>query len=546
MKRKFLKVICFLGIGILLFWMLQKIFIPKRIPYIDVFAIGKLSGLYNEENDSIDVIIEGSSHSAEGILPMELYEKYGIKSYNLSTSEQPIEATYYMLREALKTQKPEIFIWDVSNLYVLEHTNASWHRVLDDMRTGENKLAFAKEYCKKYQNEGSSIYEVMFPLLEYHTRWRELTRRDFTYFHCNTHDYRKGGEIVPIIVNSGITVEAMNNMTRELLEDTEKVKYTYTGGVYKTETEENILYSGEIPDGNLAWLFRIKDLCDENDVQLLMIKVPCINYPQVSPSVWTEEKYKKMQMLCDEYGISYYDLLYDTNLGIDCEKDSMDGGYHLNLYGAQKATVNLGGYLKEHYELSDVGNEKWDEELESYQRVRKVALLQLEQDFDAYLNMLMKEHKDKTIFIAASDDMTGGLNETDISILRQLGLQTDFSDAFQNSYIAVVENGEVLYESLSNRRQEYAGTCKKSGKTYNICSSGWKTSPMASVKLAGVEFAVNRRGLNIVVYDDDKGLVLDSVCFDTYAEKHTAIRNNEMINSFRQEFERYIVEIEDR
>ncbi len=51
--------------------------------------------------------------------------------------------------------------------------------------------------------------------------------------------------------------------------------------------------------------------------------------------------------------------------------------------------------------------------------------------------------------------------------------------------------------------------------------------------------------MNIVVYDDERGLVLDSVGFDTCMEYHTPIRNNEMINNLEEEFEYYIMEVED-
>lgn len=544
MKRKFLKVISFFLIGILLFLMFQKILTPTRISYIDIFGVGKLADFYNEKDNSIDVIIGGTSHSADGILPMELYEKYGIKAYNLSTSEQPIEVTYYMLCEAVKTQKPEIFIWDVSNIYVSEDKKASWKRVTDEMRIGGNKLILAKEYCEKYHNESEAIYEIMFPLLEYHTRWKDLSWKDFMCFHCNKYNYRKGGEIVSTISDGEITVEAMNDAATELSQDMEKVQYTYTAGVYQEESEEDILYSGEIPNENIAWFLKIKEFCDENNIQLLIIKVPSVNYPQQYRSAWTEEKYKKIQELCGQYGVPYYDLLYDTDIGIDWKKDSMDGGYHLNLCGAQKVTVSLGSYLKEHYELLDAYDEEWDEELVLYQKVREAALFQLERDFDTYIDILMKEHKDNMIFIAASDDMAEGLNETDVNLLRQLGLQTDFSNAFRKSYVAVIDNGEVAYEALSNRSLNYKGRCKETKKTYELYSSGWWTSPTASIKIADDELAINSRGLNIVVYDDEKGLVLDSVCFDTYEQEHTAVRNNERINMLRQEFEEYLMETE--
>ena len=62
----------------------------------------------------------------------------------------------------------------------------------------------------------------------------------------------------------------------------------------------------------------------------------------------------------------------------------------------------------------------------------------------------------------------------------------------------------------------------------------------------GTEYAVNTRGMNIVVYDDSRDLVLDSVAFDTWEEVHTPTRNNGRINGFAEAFEQYIMEVEDK
>ena len=79
----FIKSVCFIIIGVLIFGMIQVVFLPKRAPYTKSYDAGKLTGFYREEKNSIDVLISSTSHLSKGVLPMELYEKYGIKSYNL-------------------------------------------------------------------------------------------------------------------------------------------------------------------------------------------------------------------------------------------------------------------------------------------------------------------------------------------------------------------------------------------------------------------------------------------------------------------------------
>ncbi len=69
-----LKTISFLIIGIFLFAVIQNILMPKHAPYTKAYDAGKLAGFYNEEEDTIDVLICSTSHISKSILPMELYE----------------------------------------------------------------------------------------------------------------------------------------------------------------------------------------------------------------------------------------------------------------------------------------------------------------------------------------------------------------------------------------------------------------------------------------------------------------------------------------
>ncbi len=556
----FIRVFAFIIIGISIFYVLGQIVMPKRFPYDKSTDAAKLRYYVNEERDSIDALILGTSHPSKGILPMEMYRLYGIKSYNLATSTQPIQASYYALKEAVRYQHPKVVIWDVSNLYIEDVSRWHWKLVADEMALGVNKIDYLKEYLEKNESVGSTgtsaetesaknaeetIYTNLFPLLEYHTRWKELSKQDFFVWDQKDRDFTKGGQITSV-VGGAISVDEMNSLTNGLLQNNEKIVYEhYSEGADRTQ-ERDVSYSTEIPDENVEWFFKIKDLCDANNIQLLAVKVPAVEEPQRYSSAWTEAKHHKTKTFCEENGVAFYDLLYDTDIGLDWTKDTNDSGRHLNLYGAQKVSADLGSYLKEHFELSGEYTEQWDRDLRSYEKVREVALLELEQDFVTYIDLLTDVFGESTIFITVSDEMTVGLSAADIDALRNLGLQTDYTKAVQYSYIVVIENGEVKYEASSNRPLEYSGVCSRSGKEYELYSSGWWTVSKASIQIDGTEYAVNTRGMNIVVYDDSRDLVLDSVAFDTWEEVHTPTRNNGRINGFAEAFEQYIMEVEDQ
>lgn len=538
------KVICFLLIGIMLFQGSQQLFKPKWFPYDDSYDAGKMRGYLNEKKDSIDILICGASHASRGIYPMELYEKFGFKSYNLSTSGQPIEATYYLLKEAFLTQNPQVVIFDVSSLYFGNSAEYSWRYVIDDMPLGKTKIDFAKEYCEI--NKEETIQELILPLMRYHTRWKELQKQDFNYmFYDSQHHFGKGCK-VSSLNNRGITADMANLVAEELLLDNEKNKYTYNEGVWGEEHIAEVLYNVEIPQYNINWMLKIKDLCDKNNTLLLAVKIPVTQYPQMYWSAWNMAKYHKVQSFCNDNNIIYYDLLYDTDVDINWDTDSRDSGMHLNLYGAQKISINIGKYLEECFNISGEYDNYWDQDLLLYQKVRKVALLELEQNFITYIEKLRDEFQDTMIFIAASDDMSQGLNEMDFNVLQSLGLQTDFSGAIRNSYMAVIDNGQVIYEALSNRPLVYEGVRGRNEIKYRLYSAGWWTNANASIIINNREYAVNSRGINIVVYDKKRELVLDSVCFDTSVDFHASVRNNVMINDFEEAFEQYIMDVEDK
>ncbi len=144
-------------------------------------------------------------------------------------------------------------------------------------------------------------------------------------------------------------------------------------------------------------------------------------------------------------------------------------------------------------------------------------------DIYAYLRTIT--NKDYTIFIAVNDESISALNKKLVELLSQLGMRTNLLETaeddvynkiyFRNSYYAVLSQGESLDEMAS---KEKIGTSGKlsDGTEYKIESAGFETNESrASIVVNGIERAVNRRGMNIVVYDNESHEVIDSVCFDT-------------------------------
>lgn len=105
-----------------------------------------------------------------------------------------------------------------------------------------------------------------------------------------------------------------------------------------------------------------------------------------------------------------------------------------------------------------------------------------------------------------------------------LGLAVDWSNTLRNSYYAVIEKGQVVAEEMSDQKLEHQSAFRDGEVIYSLVSAGYLVGNDCSIRINNSEQAKRKRGLNIVVYDNELKCVIDSVCFDTCAEELTASR----------------------
>lgn len=83
-------------------------------------------------------------------------------------------------------------------------------------------------------------------------------------------------------------------------------------------------------------------------------------------------------------------------------------------------------------------------------------------------------------------------------------------------YIAIIKQGIAVYEaeSMVDSFEIFSDTIDYFH--IDMESYSYKVGNRASILINGNDYAVNCRGLNIVVLDLKSGKVADSVCFDTH------------------------------
>lgn len=538
--KSVIKTTIFLLFGLAMFLVVQEVVTPNWSEREHIDCV--LSGYSLLDEGLVDAIIIGPSNMEYGISPMKMYSDSKIVSYNLGSSGQPIGCSYYMLKYALLTQHPKVAVLDVGALFSSGGRNSYWRYLLDNMPMSSVKKEMAEGYSQQAFSDGK--LSVYFPIISYHTRWTELGRQDFLppsepQLHYAAGQY-VGGVIKPISVTTSLVEEIVSGMRKR-----ESGTITYYDvsqldpSIQKVPVTKPV-YDPKLSEDSMVWFEKIYDVCQENNIQLVLFKIPRYSYPQKDQSTWSSDKHQIVESLAEQYSLPFFDFIYDYEDRIlDLATDTMDAGIHCNIRGADKITAELEKILIEQFGLMGKQNPQYDSMMQKYSKISSVAYLETETNLENYLDFLSTRLNDYTIYLVGSDEYTRNLFEEDYAKLRdQFCLKLFDSSQYAGAYIAVIDGGKVAYEAVSERRIDRK--LKIDGQDVTLAASGWYTGPLASVKFQGKEYAMNVRGLNFVVVDKSTGLVIDSVSFNTYNENHQANRSYQNTNSYLRTYEKVV------
>lgn len=194
----------------------------------------------------------------------------------------------------------------------------------------------------------------------------------------------------------------------------------------------------------------------------------------------------------------------------------LDCGCHLfvhtiNDYQIEKGYLEKG--LSGVYTDMLTPNAVVEEEGQESERIREAESIKNETDVHEYLRKLTES--EFTILISARDDASNvdGIEED----FRNLGLVPKVSGAFRESYIAVIDHQQVIYEENSKGLLNASYTTEKD-QQIEIESAGNECGNNASITINGVECAGNLRGLNVVVLDAENNEIVDSSVIDNFED----------------------------
>jgi len=414
---------------------------------------------YELEEDLIDVLFVGTSRCYCAINNAVLWDEFGISNFSMSVSGQSIASAYYAIVEALKTQTPEVICLEVHG------TLFEGYPIEGNLYRNTLPYKWSLNSLKQVDTVGGEDkLDLVFKWPIIHTRYKELSRGDFE-------------DNLPYL---GYRCEFR---TQEI----------GTLNTYEGDAREAI---GENEE---AWLGQIIELAQSNNIEICLFAAPFQTWEQ------DQKRLNYVQDIADEYGVQMINMSeMEEELELDVSKDFIDF-QHTNYWGAEKVTKYMGNLLIQTYDIKshqgEEGYELWEED--SLVRAHEYSNYMLQQaDNVQTLFDCLKSMEEGYTFVVEANGGYYSDGETLDAYMSQIGL-----DALAGtSGMWIVKNGELVTQLTGDDFGEYVDL----GQSDMLLS---RNEGVSNIIIDGDTYMRAWDGVNIVVYDNLQGEVVDAIGF---------------------------------
>ncbi|MBD5531549.1 MAG: hypothetical protein HDQ98_05000 [Lachnospiraceae bacterium] len=458
-----------------------------------------VAGFYDEEEDSLDVIIIGTSATFSAFMPMEAWNQYGMVSYNFSINTLYTDSIKYYVREALKTQSPKLLVIDIAPFLFGHHSFG--------------KMQEAFEVPTRYNTDGLSFSKNRFDLInEIVPVWEDRLEFyfDLFYYHGDTipqpvyaqnrrHTVEKGYDNLPI-----------------------KEVYESSGLVERSRTEV------ELDEANKEAFLDLLEELQDYDFPILFVSQPYLNVEGQN----TDGLAAYMERVIGEHGFAFLNMTdHADEIGIDPKLDYSLDYLHYNTASAEKITAYLGQYIMERYPIPDRRADEayrswhedyaeWQDILEDYrgetERQRMEVFGRMTKPA-RYLDLMQSNYYSCCIWIPAQSPVyhDAVLREK----IEELGVTMQEENSSKNSLIVIDhsadkqilydENGEFLYGSTFGEVRYLDGTAPELSINYSDYSY----------------FLENRTVMGVIVAERATGKLIDFIAWDADEDGYALLRH---------------------
>lgn len=295
----------------------------------------RIQGFYQEEKNSLDVVLIGASDVFTGFSPGLAYGEYGFTSYPYAVDSNTINFFKSQIEEVLKYQKPKCIIVETTGV-----------RDAYDRSLGDEQLAVMRQYTDVMplsHNKTDTLNEF-------------VSKGKLTYY-------------VPALAHCG----KAENIENTIVKYSQKFRgFTYLKGITTSNSKQSYdkildvnddLDTMALSDMTYTALDNLLDYCDSLDCKIVFVRFP--------HRITDEDGHNKLKQhneigrIITDRGFDFYNFDHAVDeIGLDLENDFYSDS-HLNAHGQIKLTRYLSELLIHRYDigksdLSQKNVERWN------------------------------------------------------------------------------------------------------------------------------------------------------------------------------------------
>lgn len=322
----------------------------------------RIKGFYEEERDSLDIVLLGASEVYSDFAPGYAYEYGGITSYLFATQANSILSYKSQLKNILDRQKDALIVIELNGAVNDEAETvkeANLHNYADNVPLDAAKLEWLAQDAIEHKEE------YLCPIIKYHSVWSDLSET-MKYKRTISEDKSRGYCLLKGILNETAVFRSPQKSMNAYLQQLSNGEGLLSNGKGEAAVREKINNNNQdnkraddnqtkkgrkpLPEREEKALRELLSYCREKELKnVVFARFPHI---VVKRTFDRFEKSNTVGDIVEEYGFDYLNFERDfTETGLDETKDfyNLD---HLNVRGQQKFTAFLTDYLTTRYAVA--------------------------------------------------------------------------------------------------------------------------------------------------------------------------------------------------
>lgn len=418
---------------------------------------------YELEDNTVDVLVLGTSHAFEGINPAILWDDLGVTSYDLCGAMAPMWNSYYYLEEALKSQSPQLVILEAFSLVPTFEDDEDASKYIKNtfgLKPSGTKLEAIKE------TTGEEWVSYGLAYIQYHNRYSELSDIDF-------YPYRNDEPLFSSWLGYG---------------------RNYSILPFEDRTFDNHYMYLDLREKEEEYYRKIIGLCQEKEIPILIMAVPYGGYSGIDMSFLNSGA-----MIAEELGVPFVDFnLYREAIGLDASTDFADYN-HLSYVGSDRFSHYLAKFLDSNFEL--VSHDKTDTR---YARWNRAYAYYVRDSFNHEISMVEETETYWEMLYALPDSYEIIINIPGKDIL---GKDADSDDASipETTEVWHLQSGKATQLEETSYGYYYKMQLGHNELVIDELAMYWKQQAIAFP---------DKTGMKVMVFDTENQCIVDAVAIE--------------------------------